>query len=106
MRGEYLNLRRALLASTGLAVVALAVATGRPARAQDATWLASPGTGDFNTAANWAPGAVPTVTAFFGTSGVTNLSFSAGSTSVGGWTFNAGAASATASRSVSPAPAS
>ncbi|MFK4722610.1 autotransporter-associated beta strand protein [Bradyrhizobium niftali] len=101
MRGEYLNLRRALLASTGLAVVALAVATGRPARAQDATWLASPGTGDFNTAANWAPGAVPTGTAFFGTSGVTNLSFSAGSTSVGGWTFNAGASNYSFSNSQS-----
>jgi hypothetical protein len=34
---------------------------------------------------------VPTGTAFFGISNVTNLSFSAATTTIGGWTFNAGA---------------
>src|SRR6185312_7679692 len=66
-----------------------------PAAAQDAAWLANPGSNDFNTAANWTPAAVPTDTALFGTSGVTNLSFSAPTTMVGGWTFNAGASAYT-----------
>ena len=64
-------------------------------RAQDATWLASPGSGDFNTAANWTPATVPTGTASFGTSNTTALSFSAISTTLGGWTFNAGASAYT-----------
>ena len=50
------------------------------------------GTGDFNTAANWTPAAVPTSTAFFGTSNQNNVSFSL-NTTIGGWTFNAGASS-------------
>jgi autotransporter-associated beta strand protein len=78
-------LRTALLAS---ALISAAVS----ARAQDATWLANPGTGVFNTAANWDTGSVPTGTAFFGTSDTTSLSFSANIT-IGGWTFNAGAPS-------------
>ena len=53
----------------------------------NATWLANPGSDDYNTAANWDTGTVPTGTAFFDTSGVTNLSFSV-DTSVGGWSFN------------------
>jgi uncharacterized protein with beta-barrel porin domain len=61
-----------------------------PAAAQNATWLISPGSGDFNTATNWTPATVPTGTAFFGFSNTTALSFSA-NTTVGGWTFNAGA---------------
>src|SRR5437899_5111596 len=70
----------------GTALVALAL----PAAAQDATWSTTPGSGDFNTGANWTPAAVPTGTAFFGTSSTTALSF-ASNTTVGGWTFNAGA---------------
>jgi uncharacterized protein with beta-barrel porin domain len=65
-----------------------------PAAAQDATWLATPGSGDFNTAANWNPATVPTGTALFGTSNTTALSFSA-DTTIGGWTFNAGASNYT-----------
>ncbi len=86
-------LRAALLASSALIAVAV------PARAQDATWLldatvAGPvaGTFDFNAAANWNPAAVPTGTASFGTSNTPNLSFSS-PTTIGGWTFNAGASS-------------
>lgn len=79
----------ALLASTALAAALLLPAAG-PARAQDATWLASPGTADFNTGTNWSPATVPTGTAFFGASNTTNLSFS-NDTMVGGWTFNVGA---------------
>ena len=74
------------------AAVLVAVAALLPGtlRAQDATWLASPSTGDFDTAGNWNPATVPTGTAFFGTSNTTSLSFSS-STTIGGWTFNAGA---------------
>src|SRR5205823_2743342 len=79
----------ALLASTAL--VTLAALLPGAARAQDATWLANPGTGDFNTAGNWNPAAVPTGTAFFDTSSTTSLSFSVPTTTIGGWTFNAGA---------------
>ena len=60
----------------------------------DATWLANPGSDDFNTAANWTPATVPTGTAFFDTSNTTNLSFSTNAT-IGGWTFNAGASNYT-----------
>ncbi|WP_421998886.1 autotransporter outer membrane beta-barrel domain-containing protein [Reyranella sp.] len=65
--------------------------------AQDATWnatatVAGPvaGTFDFNAAANWTPGAVPTGTASFGATTTPNLSFST-STTLGGLTLNAGA---------------
>ena len=78
--------RAALLASSALIAVAL------PAAAQDATWLQTPGSGDFNTGTNWSTGTVPTGTALFATSDTTALSFSA-DTTVGGWTFNAGASS-------------
>src|SRR5258708_6843198 len=85
-------LRAALLASSALLLAVL------PAAAQNATWnnpatVAGPvaGTFDFNANANWTPAAVPIVTAFFGVSSTPNLSFSAPSTTTGGWTFNAGA---------------
>ena len=87
---ERLNIHMATLLATTALVAAAALLPGA-ARAQDATWLANPGSGDFNTAANWNQAAVPTGTAVFGASSDTNLSFSAGSTTVGGWTFNAGA---------------
>ena len=75
------------------AIVALLSATalsGAAAHAQDATWLTNPASGDFNTAGNWSPATVPSGTAFFGASQTTSLSLSA-NTTIGGWTFNAGA---------------
>lgn len=81
--------RALLLASSFLTLAPLWTSTG-PAQAQDATWLANPGSADFNTGSNWDTGNVPTGTAYFGatsTSGLTVLS----NTSIGGWTFNAGA---------------
>ncbi|WP_208430651.1 autotransporter outer membrane beta-barrel domain-containing protein, partial [Methyloligella halotolerans] len=63
------------------------------AQAADGTWCPSPDvcTSDYNTAANWDPNTqVPDDTAFFGTSLTTSLTFSA-ITTVGGWTFLAGA---------------
>ena len=83
--------------STLLATVALVAVTAfapSAARAQNATWLATPASGDFNAAANWNPAMVPTGTAFFDTSNTTALRFSA-DTTVGGWTFNAGASTYT-----------
>jgi autotransporter-associated beta strand protein len=72
----------ALLAGLSLSAIA--------AHAQNATWNLN-GTGDFNTSANWTPAAVPTGTAFFGVSNQNNVTFSATNTTIGGWTFNAGA---------------
>ena len=82
------------LARTALLGCAALVSAALPAAAQDATWLLNPGSGDFDTAANWTPATVPTGTAFFGTSNTTTLSFSA-ATALGGWTFNARAPSYT-----------
>lgn len=85
------RLRIALLASSALCAASL------PAAAQNATWLLAPGSGDFNTAANWTPAAVPSGTAFFGTSNTTNLSVVSpfATIDIGGWTFNAGASNYT-----------
>src|SRR5271170_2531825 len=76
---------RSLIALVGL----LALAANTSARAQNATWSATPGSGNFNTGANWSPAIVPTGVATFGASSVTGLSLSS-NTTIGGWTFNAG----------------
>jgi len=77
---------------TTTAVMALLAAM--PAQAQDANWRLSPVSGDFNTAGNWSPAAVPGVptgtgTAFFGLSNITNLTFNPlAANSLGGFLFN------------------
>jgi autotransporter-associated beta strand protein len=58
--------------------------------AQNATWLANPGSGDFDTATNWSPAIVPTGTAAFGGSNTTTITFSS-DTPTGTLQFNAGA---------------
>jgi autotransporter-associated beta strand protein len=73
-----------------LLTCAALIAAAPPAVAQDATWLANPGSNLYNAFANWTPATVPTGTAFFGASNTTSLSFEDDAT-VGGWTFNAGA---------------
>jgi autotransporter-associated beta strand protein len=85
-------MRTHLLAITAVAAAVLA-ATG--AHAGDSTWRSTPGSGDFNDFFNWTQG-VPTGTAFFGASNVTSLSITSlllpdTTTTVGGFTFNAGA---------------
>ena len=90
--GRSRSLRAALLGSTALAL-AWSLPAG-PARAQDATWLASPGSNIYNTGSNWSTGSVPTGTAYFGTSSQTNLTL-ATAVSVGKWYFNVGASSYT-----------
>ncbi|WP_051380340.1 autotransporter domain-containing protein [Bradyrhizobium sp. WSM1743] len=86
------HLRAALLTSSALALAWMLPAV--PARAQDATWLASPGSNDYGTGANWDTGTKPTGTAYFSASNITDLSLFGGVT-VGGWTFNAGASNYT-----------
>ena len=81
--------------ATLLAVAA--VISVLPAAAQDATWLSSPGSPDFNTDANWSTNAVPVgAMAFFGSSLVVDLSTSA-DTSLQGFTFSLGASAYTLS---------
>jgi hypothetical protein len=79
-------MRTHLLATTAAVVLLVAM----PARAQDATWLLNPGSGNFNSAGNWTPATVPTGTAFFDQSNTTALTIST-PTTIGGFTFNAGA---------------
>ena len=105
---QRLNCRSAVLLATTALVAATEFAPSA-ARAQDATWLLNPASGDYKTAANWNPATVPLGTASFGTSNTTALTFSTGG-AADGWTFNAGASayirSPTVRRSLSPAPAS
>jgi autotransporter-associated beta strand protein len=72
------------------ATLASACVVVAPASAQDATWLATPGTAVYRTPANWSTGALPGGTASFGASTQSALTMSS-TTSVGGWTFNADA---------------
>jgi autotransporter-associated beta strand protein len=58
--------------------------------AQNATWLANPGSGNFSNGANWTPATVPTGFATFGNSSTTTLTFS-GSRNLDGFVFDAGA---------------
>jgi autotransporter-associated beta strand protein len=65
--------------------------------AGSATWKASPATGDWNHAANWAPSTIPNgpfETATFATSNITGVSLS-DLVEVNGITFNAGASAFT-----------
>ena len=77
----------------GLLLLLVAIHVGAPgAHAQNATWLASPGSGDFAIAANWSPPTVPTNTAIFGASNTTTIGIPQSVTiSVGTLQFNAGA---------------
>ena len=77
---------RAQLLATTVAVALLAATSAHP---QDATWLAAPATGIFNTATNWNPAVVPTNTAFFGASNTTSITFQPfTTTSIGTLQFN------------------
>jgi autotransporter-associated beta strand protein len=76
-----------------LVAAAVLVAATWPAASQDATWNLN-GTGDYTTSGNWTPNAVPTGTAFFSVSNQNAVTFSS-PTSIGGWTFNAGASAYT-----------
>jgi autotransporter-associated beta strand protein len=80
-------LRTTVLA--GGVIAGLLVFWSAPARAQDATWLASPATAIYNEGANWTGGSVPTGTATFEASNQRNLTVNG--FTIGGWVFNVGA---------------
>ena len=80
--GKSKQVRLAFLVGAGL--------LASPAAAQDANWLAAPGSNDFNAGANWSTGSLPTGTASFGASSTTTLSLS-GVTSLDSLQFSAGA---------------
>jgi autotransporter-associated beta strand protein len=61
------------------------------AYSQNATWLSTPGSTDFNTATNWSPASVPTGTATFSSSTITALTFSSPDTVIGSMQIVAGA---------------
>jgi uncharacterized protein with beta-barrel porin domain len=96
-------LRRAVWRTAAIAAILIGILLSQPALAQSATWLAAPtvtnpadGNFDFNANANWNPTTAPgsmtqTGTATFGMSAGTNISFSAGSTTLDGFTFTAAA---------------
>jgi outer membrane autotransporter protein len=84
--------RRRILLGALVGSIGLQPAVGQ---AQDATWLANPGSANFNTGSNWSTGSVPTGTATFGASSTTSLNFNA--TSLGGLTFSAAAGAYTLS---------
>jgi autotransporter-associated beta strand protein len=79
---------RIIVAIPAIVLVAM-LALGQPALAADATWSATPGSGDFNDPNNWNPTTVPDGTAIFDASANTNISI-ASSTTVGGLTIDAG----------------
>src|SRR5262249_46741227 len=73
-------------------VAAAGLFAATSAQAQDATWNATPSSGDFDTAANWTPPTVPTGTALFGASNTTAITFQPFiTTSIGTLQFNPGA---------------
>src|SRR6266850_2017011 len=77
--------------------VALSILVPIVAHASSATWDLNPGSGDWNTAANWTPATVPNGsadTATFAVSNTTAISISA-NTTVDGITFAPGASSFT-----------
>lgn len=78
-----------------LFALAAVILPSGPTWAQSATWLANPGSADYDTGSNWNPATVPTDTATFGTSATSSLTFSSPIDDVGGWTFNAGASNYT-----------
>ena len=87
---------RALLLSAA-ASLTLLLSTANSSFAGSATWLASPATGDWNTAANWTPGGPPdgpADTATFQSSNISSVSTSA-PTEVNGIVFDAGASAFT-----------
>lgn len=77
-------------AALGLPLAGLGMATAGSAWAADATWSTAPGSGDYNTGANWGGGTVPDGTATFGASSITSLSLSQ-DTTTGAWVFAPGA---------------
>jgi len=81
--------RRSALQGLGMLIFFAATA----AFAGSATWKANPGSGTWNTAANWTPATIPNATADTATFAFSNIRsvFFAANTEVNGIVFNAGA---------------
>ena len=82
---------------TAAAILTLLLSTASSTFAGSAAWLASPATGDWNTAGNWTAGGPPngpSDTATFASSNKTNVFLSA-DTEVNGIAFNSGASAFT-----------
>ena len=90
LRRALQELRRSRLAWAVAALAVSVIFSAEAARAQDATWLASPGTAEWTTGSNWSTASVPTNTATFGASNTTHLTIS-NSTSINEILFGAGA---------------
>ena len=98
-----LRSRACALLLTAATILPLLLSTPNSSQAGSATWLASPATGDWNTATNWTAGGPPngpSDTAFFATSNTTGVSISA-ETEVDGIVFNSGASAFTITVSAS-----
>src|SRR5439155_22302262 len=92
-----LRARAWALLLTAAAILPLLLSTASSSFAGSATWLASPATGDWNTATNWTAGGPPNGsadTATFLSSNIIGISLSGG-TEVNGIVFNAGASAFT-----------
>jgi hypothetical protein len=92
-----LRFRAGVFLPSAAAMLTLLLSTASSSFAGSATWLTTPATGDWNTAANWTAGGPPdgsADTAPFASSNVTGVSLSAGIL-VDGIVFNAGASALT-----------
>lgn len=85
--GSRSSLPRRLRETVSVLLVGLSLST-IAVHAQDATWLPAPGSGNWNTGANWLPATIPTGTASFFASSTTTITFSPGITTVGALEFN------------------
>ncbi len=93
---ERLQLRAIVPSFTASAILAILLSIST-SFAGTATWKASPGSGDWNTASNWTPSTIPndsSDTATFAFSNTTGVSLSA-VTQFNGLVFNAGASAFT-----------
>jgi len=91
--------RRSAFTATLCGALLLLSLSSRPVMAQSATWLASPATGDWNTAGNWVGSTIPNGAAdvaTFGNSSTTAL-FLSNNTELNDLVFNAGASAFTIS---------
>lgn len=96
---KIINPDKLALRNAALPLALLAVFLGAgPLFAGSATWLPSPSTGNWTTAANWSPATVPssfTDIATFGTSSITTVTSTSASQFVGSIVFNSGASAFT-----------
>jgi hypothetical protein len=81
------SLPRRLRETMSVLLVGLSLGTVA-VHAQDATWLGTPVSGNWDAAANWSSAEIPTATAIFGPSLITTITFSSATTTIGALQFN------------------